>query len=225
METLLPLFPLGTVALPGTTLPLHVFEERYRVMVADLLSVADPEHRRFGIVAIREGYEVGPHETRSMYRTGCVMQLTTADRHPDGRYDVTAEARARFRVLATDTEQPYVRARVEVLPEAAGGSETELAEAASEALSVYEAYRAGVEDLGDVDPGPPPFADDLAGLSYALAAAAFLPLPDRQQLLEAPTTRARLELVRRRLDAELRAMRAVPSLPATQIARSAWSPN
>jgi hypothetical protein len=224
MDTLLPLFPLGTVALPGTTVPLHVFEERYRALVADLLA-ADPEQRRFGIVAIREGYEVGSHETRSMYRTGCVMQLTGADRQPDGRYDVTAVAHSRFRVLATDTERPYVRAEVELLPEDPGGSETDLAEAATAALATYETYREGVEDLGDVDPGPPPFADDLTGLSYALGAAAFLPLPDRQKVLEAPTTHARLELVRRQLDAELRAMRAVPSLPATEIARSGWSPN
>lgn len=225
METLLPLFPLGAVALPGTTVPLHVFEDRYRALVADLLSVADPDQRRFGIIAIREGYEVGPHEARSMYRTGCVMRLTAADPHTDGRYDVEAVGEGRFRVVETDTALPYVRARVELLPEDPGGTDSELAEAVSSALAVYEDYRAGVEDLGDIDPGLPPFAEDLAGLSYALAAAAFLPLPDRQQLLEAPTTHARLQLVRRQLDTELRAMRAVPSLPAMQIARSGWSPN
>lgn len=222
---LLPLFPLAAVALPGTAVPLHVFEERYRAMVADLLAVADPAERRFGVVAIREGYEVGPHEARSMYRTGCVMQLTAADPHADGRYDITAVGQSRFRVMSTDTERPYVRARVELLPDDPGASETELAEAASSALAAYETYRAEVEDIGDIDPGRPPFADDLSGLSYALGAATFLPLPDRQRLLEAPTTHARLELVRRQMTAELRAMRAVPSLPATEIARSGWSPN
>jgi uncharacterized protein len=225
MESLLPLFPLGTVALPGTTVPLHVFEDRYRALVADLLAIGDPEQRHFGIVAIREGYEVGSHEARSMYRTGCLMRLTTADRHADGRYDVAALGQARFRVLATDTRRPYVRARVELLPEDAGGSRSELASAAADALAAYEAYRAGVGELSGADPGPSPVIDEVTDLSYALGAATLMPLPDRQQLLEAPTARARLALVRHQLEAELRAMRAVPSLPATEIAMSGWSPN
>jgi Lon protease-like protein len=55
----LPIFPLNTVVFPGVTLPLHIFEERYRAMVRHLLDVPDQTLRLFGIVAIREGYEVG----------------------------------------------------------------------------------------------------------------------------------------------------------------------
>jgi hypothetical protein len=62
-------------------------------------------------------------------------------------------------------------------------------------------------------------------LSYALAATCSLTLPERQQLLESPTTLERLGLLRRLMRQELRAMAAVPSLPATEVARSAWSPN
>jgi Lon protease-like protein len=224
VETLVPLFPLGTVALPGTTVPLHVFEERYRAMVGDLLEMTDPRERLFGIVAIREGYEVGPHEARSMYRVGCLMRLTEVSQHPDGRYDVTAVGQSRLRVVATDTSRPYLRGQVEVLEDQHGGSLGELAEAAAAALTAYEAYRSAVAHLG-AEPEGPRLPHDVVALSYALGTGALLPLSERQRLLESPTARDRLELVRRQLRSELQAMQAVPSLPATEIARSGWSPN
>src|SRR5216684_677688 len=60
MTWTLPLFPLGTVLYPGLLLPLHIFEERYRQLVHDLM--AEPEPRCFGVIAIREGRETGDHE-------------------------------------------------------------------------------------------------------------------------------------------------------------------
>jgi uncharacterized protein len=224
MDALLPLFPLGTVAIPGSTVPLHVFEERYRDLVSDLLAEPDPEARRFGIVAIREGYEVGAHQARSMYRTGCLMQLTSAERHDDGRYDVVAVGRSRFRVLETDTTRSYLRARVEGVGEALGGSAAQIAEAVSDVLGVFAAYRGSIAGLAALGP-PPTLPRDPTELSYALGSATLLPLGERQRLLEASTTLDRLALVRRQLNAELQAMRALPSLPATEIARSGWSPN
>jgi Lon protease-like protein len=62
VDARLPLFPLDTVLFPGTVLPLHVFEERYRLLVRDLL--AGPEPRRFGVVAIELGHEVGARTAR-----------------------------------------------------------------------------------------------------------------------------------------------------------------
>jgi uncharacterized protein len=225
VDQLLPLFPLGTVALPGMTVPLHVFEERYRALVGDLLARPDPGDRRFGIVAIREGYEVGAHEARSMYRTGCLMQLSASECHPDGRYDIAAFGRARFRVVATDASKPYLRATVEMLTERPGGSPRELDRAAAAAAAAYETYRSGVSGLAGNELGRPASSEDPTALSYSLGAVTLLPLSERQQLLEATTTLERLQLVQRQLAGELRAMRAVPSLPATEIARSGWSPN
>src|SRR3954449_6958301 len=115
MAELLPIFPLNVVAFPGMTVPLHIFEERYRALVRHLLTLPGPADRLFGIVAIREGYEVGSHEARSMYRTGCVVQLTTAEEYDDGRFDIAAVGRHRMRVMETDTEEAYLRARVEHL--------------------------------------------------------------------------------------------------------------
>jgi Lon protease-like protein len=77
VSTRLPLFPLGTVLFPGVLLPLHVFEERYRSMVRDLLD-APAEERRFGVVAIREGREVGADGIRALHAVGCGIRATGA---------------------------------------------------------------------------------------------------------------------------------------------------
>lgn len=224
MERLLPIFPLGLVAFPGMALPLHVFEDRYRALVRDLLALEDPEERTFGVVAIREGYEVGSFEARSMYRTGCVMQLRVVESYPDGRFDISAVGRGRMRVLDTDTERPYLRAEVAALT-APVEDPVDVAEQAARTLAAFQLYRAHVSELrGDeVMTGTLPADPEL--LSYSLAATCSLPLVDRQHLLEAPSTTERLGLLRRQLRAELRAMQAVPSLPATEVARTGWSPN
>jgi Lon protease-like protein len=224
---LLPLFPLNLVAFPGMTVPLHVFEDRYRALVRHLLDVPEPAERLFGIVAIREGYEVGSHEARSMYRTGCVVQLVTAEEYDDGRFDIAAVGRHRMRVLSTDTEQPFLRGTVTSLAEPPGDDEARLAtaERAARTLATFEEYRRVVGELrgGPVMTGGLPRDPEL--LSYALAATCSLTLPERQQLLESPSTVERLGLLGRMMREEIRAMQAIPSLPATEVARSAWSPN
>jgi Lon protease-like protein len=224
MPDLLPLFPLNVVAFPGMTVPLHVFEERYRAMIRDLLAVADPSERLFGIVAIREGYEVGSHEARSMYRTGCVMQLSTVEEYDDGRFDIAAVGRHRMRVTGTETTAPYLRAEVEPLLDE-GPPSVDTARAAARALAAFGDYRDLVSAMrGDeVMTGALPRDPDI--LSYALAATVSLTLRERQQLLESPTTAERLGLLRRMMLQEVRAMRAVPSLPATEVARTGWNPN
>ncbi len=224
MADLLPLFPLNVVAFPGMTVPLHVFEERYRALVRRLLSEPVPAERLFGIVAIREGYEVGNHEARSMYRTGCVVQLTSVEEYADGRFDIAAVGRHRMRVVATDTTEPYVQAEVEHL-DRVEGPDPDTAREAARALAGFEEYRTLVGQLrGDpVMVGSLPRDPEL--LSYALAATCSLTLPHRQQLLESPTTVERLALLRRLMREEVRAMQAIPSLPATEVARSGWNPN
>lgn len=220
----MPLFPLNAVAFPGTAVPLHIFEERYRVMVRDLLEISDPADRVFGIVAIREGYEVGSHEARSMYRTGCVMQLLVAEEYDDGRFDLHTVGRSRMRVRQTTTGKPYLTAEVDAYPPDDAPLE-ETMEAAARALATFDEYRTTVGELrGDeVMTGSLPRDPEL--LSFTLAATCALTLAERQKLLESPTTLERLGLLRRLMRHELRAIRAIPSLPATEVARTAWSPN
>jgi Lon protease-like protein len=224
MPDLMPLFPLNVVAFPGMTVPLHIFEDRYRAMIRDLMAVEDPAQRLFGIVAIREGYEVGSHEARSMYRTGCVMQLSTVEEYDDGRFDIAAVGRHRMRVTGTETTAPYLRCEVEHLLDDPTPS-VDTAKAAALALAAFGDYRDLVSAMrGDeVMAGALPRDPDI--LSYALAATASLTLRERQQLLESPTTAERLGLLRRMMRQEVRAMRAVPSLPATEVARTGWNPN
>jgi uncharacterized protein len=224
MADLLPLFPLGMVPFPGMSVPLHVFEERYRALVRRLLEQPRSAQRLFGIVAIREGYEVGSHELRSMYRTGCVMQLVSVEEYDDGRFDIVAVGRHRLRVLGTDTSEPFLQAEVEHLPVDPGDA-LDSAREAARTLAAFEEYRTLVSRLrgDDVMTGGLPRDPEL--LSYALAATCSLTLRERQQLLESPTAADRLELLRRLMRSEVRAIRAVPSLPATEVARSGWSPN
>jgi Lon protease-like protein len=224
MPDTLPIFPLNVVAFPGMMVPLHIFEDRYRALVRHLLSLPGPSDRLFGIVAIREGYEVGSHELRSMYRTGCVVQLTTAEEYDDGRFDIAAVGRHRMRVMSTDASGDYLVAEVEHL-DAGGGSALDTAHEAARTLATFEEYRTLVSGFrgDDVMTGRLPRDPEL--LSYALAATCSLTLRERQQLLESPTSLERLGLLRRMMRQEVRAMRAVPSLPATEVARSSWSPN
>ncbi len=219
----LPIFPLNTVLFPGVTLPLHIFEERYRSLISGLLELPEEDDRVFGIVAIREGYEVGSRGVHSVQRLGCSAQLTSAQRYDDGRFDIEVVGRRRFRVDALDTGGEYLVGEVAWMDEPAGDSG---AEAAARALQTFEAYRGALAELTGRDITTA--ADvpvDPTVLSYELAAACMLTQQDRQALLEADDSAARLRLATKMMRAEMTAIRALPSLPATEVARTGWSPN
>jgi Lon protease-like protein len=220
--TQVPLFPLNTVVFPGVVTPLHIFEERYRVLVRELLTVESVFDRVFGVIAIREGYEVGEHGMQSVHRVGTLVQLTEAEAYDDGRFDIEIIGRQRLRVIDSDNSGPYLRGDVELLADIDEPGAQADAEAT---LATFERYRTFLSELrgGSVLAGEMP--SDPAYLSYALASTCLLTLPQRQQLLEAETAVDRLARLRRTLHDEIRAMRALPSLPATEVARTRWSPN
>jgi Lon protease-like protein len=220
----LPIFPLNTVVFPGVTVPLHVFEDRYRALVHHLLTIADKPQRLFGIVAIREGYEVGTHGVQSVHRVGCVVQMTSVDPYPDGRFDIEVVGRRRLRLDGLDTSGAYLVGDVESVEEPPDVSPAALEEA-RRAQETFTRYRRQLSEMrgGEVLDGPLP--QDPEFLSYSLAATCLLTLSERQELLEAPTAVERLVMLRHTLREEMRAMQAIPSLPATEVARTAWSPN
>lgn len=225
----LPLFPLGSVVFPGASLPLHIFEERYRVLVRRLLA-APAEERLFGTFAIREGYEVGSHGVHSVHRTGCLLQLTEAVELEDGRFDVLAVGRGRIHLEGIESAaSPYLVGAVQLLPdpEPRLGSPEHTAEleAARAASERFEEYRVALTALRGASVLEGELPEDPRWFSYALAATCLLTLRERQTLLEADTTLARLQLLAHGLRGELRAMQVVPSLPATEVARTRWSPN
>src|SRR5207237_9984441 len=96
MSDLLPLFPLPNVVLfPNVFLPLHIFEPRYREMIADALA-AD---RMIGMVLLRPGWESDYDGRPPVYRVGCSGVITHADRLPDGRYTIVPTGVDRFGIF------------------------------------------------------------------------------------------------------------------------------
>ncbi|MGH3424679.1 MAG: LON peptidase substrate-binding domain-containing protein, partial [Nocardioidaceae bacterium] len=119
MATSLPIFPLSSVVFPGVTVSLHIFEDRYRELISHLLEKPE-EERTFGIVAIREGYEVGDTGVQSAHRVGCEVRLGSVDSYDDGRYDVEVVARRRVRLDAMVSSDSFMWGQVEYLPEVDG---------------------------------------------------------------------------------------------------------
>jgi len=125
---LLPLFPLSVVLLPATPLPLHIFEERYKQMMSDIM----PDSAEFGVVLAKDD---------GIVNIGCTA---TVDRilqqYPDGRMDLVAVGQRRFRIVSLDEEQPYLRAEVEYF------NDDEVSDVPAElrqtAITAYEKLRA-----------------------------------------------------------------------------------
>src|SRR6201991_2167738 len=118
MGEMLPLFPLGAVLYPGMLLPLHIFEERYRQLVSDLLDGADP--RRFGVIAIRKGRETGVDGVSALYEIGCTATLRQIAKYEDGQFDIVTVGSQRFRLTGLDDSREYLQAEVELLDESTG---------------------------------------------------------------------------------------------------------
>jgi Lon protease-like protein len=217
----LPMFPLNTVLFPGLSVPLHVFEDRYRALVHHLLRVDEPADRVFGSVAIREGYEVGDHGAQSLFRVGCRVQLTEVESHSDGTFDIVAVGLERIQLERLDTTGSFPVGHVVESPEEATPVDEQLLE---RARATFTAYRSALAEIR-TDPYAGALPKDPTYLSWTLAACAPLPMPERQALLEAEDAATRLILVTDLLRQELRAMNVIPSLPATEVARTRWSPN
>lgn len=226
MPTLLPLFPLGSVLLPGLALPLHVFEERYRQLVRDLLALPEPS-RRFGVVAIRQGHEVGSGGVRdlsALHEVGCVARVRRIEAFDDGRFAVVSTGAERFRLRGLAGGAPYLVGEVDWLPDDQGPAE----ESALHARAVRAAFGDYLQALATASEeavDPPDLPTDPLVLSYAVAATVVVDLEERQRLLAAPD-------VVRRLNAELALLRRETTLlttlgaaPAPELARGPISPN
>ncbi|MGH3793985.1 MAG: LON peptidase substrate-binding domain-containing protein [Pseudonocardiaceae bacterium] len=218
MAETLPLFPLSTVLLPGASLPLHVFEPRYRQLTVDLVTGAVPG-RSFGVIALRPGYEEGTEQ--ETHDIGCTAILREARRLPDGRFDIITRGGKRFRLLDVDEHTaPYLVGSIEWVPDDDPPAEQHrlLPMLAGAARAAHRRYCATAWQHGDWDE---PAADVApAALPHLLAADCLLTLEDRQALLEERCPADRLRLVRGLLVREaefLRQLRAVP-VPLSQFA-------
>ena len=219
---MLPLFPLTTVLFPGMRLPLHIFEQRYQKLVADLLE--QPEPRQFGVIAIRKGRETGVDGVTALYDVGCVATVRQVDPREDGQFDLLTVGTQRFRLLRMDRSRPYFQGEVEPLDEETGDA----AVAAYATRRVQGAFRGYLNALADRGGGVirvTDLPDDPLLLSYVVGAAMIIDLPDRQSLLAAPDAVTRLRAERALLARETGMLRATTSRPAPDFKYETHSPN
>ena len=239
MSSRLPLFPLGTVLVPGLVLPLHIFEPRYRALVRTMDALPEDE-RIFGVIAMRSapvatdtttapdddgegGEALPPGEAAGgapvLYEVGCTAQVQEITTYEDGRSDLVTVGQDRFRLLrlVPDAGTPYLTADGDLLGEPDG--ESDLGHLAELVGLRFAAYR---ERLRVEQSGVP---TDPRVLSYLVSAAAVLELRERQGLLEAATTADRLRAEIALLRREIGLLDAFSAMPAMDLARQPIAPN
>ena len=193
--TVMPMFPLGSVLLPGGVLPLHVFEPRYRALVEACVAAEDHE---FGVVLIERGHEVGGGDERR--DVGTVARMVQVAQTEDGRYAVISVGTHRVRVKAWLPDDPYPLADVDDWPDDEPDDPAVDALVAELTPRVRRAAALALE-LGDPVGDPQSeLSDDALVASYQLAALAPLSVVDRFDLLCAAGPAERLRLLRDRLD-------------------------
>jgi Lon protease-like protein len=166
-----PLFPLGLVLLPGEAVPLHIFEERYKLMIGECLD----EEREFGIIWLAED---------ALKEVGCAARITRVlERFDDGRLNILVEGTAPFRLDRRIGELAYPAGDVELLDDEPDADEDALDRTRS-------AYADLVEQVTDTRPEPEALGELGA---YGMAATLDIALPAKQTLLELRSERARLE--------------------------------
>jgi uncharacterized protein len=202
MSDLLPLFPLPNVVLfPNVFLPLHIFEPRYREMIADAVK----SDRMIGMVLLCPGWERDYEGRPPVYPVGCSGVLTHVERLADGRYNLVLRGLERFRIVEEDHDRSYRRAIVEPLEEQPLGPEARQAirnyRSKLESLLAPAAERAGGLRDPEADPAalraaaeqkiPSAMSDE--DLVNALAQYLDLEPLEKQALLERPGLRTRAE--------------------------------
>ncbi|HEY7788992.1 MAG TPA: LON peptidase substrate-binding domain-containing protein [Vicinamibacterales bacterium] len=197
----IPLFPLPNVVLfPNVFLPLHVFEPRYRRMVADALA----GDRLIGIVLLKPGWEPEYEGAPAVYPVGCTGLITHAEPLDDGRYNIVLRGLDKFRIVEESEGPGYRRAQVDVLLETIAADDrtpirgqrrrleallTPAIEVGSDPVSCTVDHGRKKQDLTPLV--PPSMADE--DLVHTLAQYLSLEPLERQALLERDGVRARAE--------------------------------
>ena len=199
---------------PGLVLPLNVFEERYRVLIRDLLDLPEPE-RRFGVVTIRQGREVGADGITALYDVGCVAQLRHVEPQDDGRFEIVTLGVQRFTLAGVQDDRPYLTGQVQLLDDEPGEDAEGLAAAVQLAFWDYVAAlaTAGGESIEVAE-----LPADPQVLSYLIAATVLLDVADRQALLGKPDGAARLRAELGLLRREAVLLRTLAAAPAPELA-------
>ena len=174
----IPLFPLGVIVLPGMSLPLHIFEERYKLMIAECLAQDKP----FGIVLF---------DGQSLHTVGCMARVTeVTKRYEDGRMDIMTRGGQRFIIQKLITEKPYMEAYVDFYEDVDQTSLNELQPLLKEAEDLLKE----LSKLGQLTQGLylPPQSSPLE-LSFAIASLEGFTVAEQQQFLEMTSTAERIK--------------------------------
>jgi len=219
----MPLFPLGLVLYPGVMLPLHIFEDRYRQLVRDLLDMQDGT-RLFGVVAIKAGREVGTEGITALHEIGCTAELRYAEAYEDGRFDIIVTGMTRFRLLEVERSAP-MRADVDLLTDDQSPQAATLAGRVARQFVSYREALLFAQGMPDEDDDAPELPDDPSELAYLVAAAMILDLSDKQLLLAAPTVDDRLRLELTLLKREASMVGGLGLRPAVELPRTPYASN
>ena len=161
---------------------------------------------------------------RSLYEIGCTATVRRVERHEDGRFDIVTVGTQRFRLLGLDQTRPYLQGEVELLSEepadpAAAGPAVRLIQAA------FREYLDALTEWGGATVRIEELPDEPELLSFIVAAAMIIDLPERQAMLAEPDTLRRLALQRALLSRETAMLRTTTSRPAPDLRNTPYSPN
>jgi Lon protease-like protein len=196
VSRVLPLFPLHVVLFPGRPLPLHIFEPRYRDLLADCLA----SDRRFGVVAIRYGR--AERGRANVYDVGTVAEIVRVERLEDGRANIVTRGAERFRITELLDDHDYMTARVELLEERT--ADAGAGRLVAVLRNMLEAY---LEDIGAGEQLAGRLPSNPSALAWLAACAAELHLSEQQQLLEIDSLSERLRATIRFLRREHKLLR------------------
>ncbi len=173
----LSLFPLNTVLFPGMPLALHIFEERYKLMISECIETRKP----FGVVLIKHGAEA-LGRLAEPHLIGCMAQITQVQHLGEGRMNIAAVGRERFRILSLDHGLPYLVGRVEEYP-LSGWGEQAIFPTAEKLRPFIARYMQELSRLEGVDLDPEQIPDEPVKLAYFGDALLQAPAEQKQNLL------------------------------------------
>ena len=188
-DVTIPMFPLSLVLFPGQILPLHIFESRYRTMVEEIIDAG----RKFGVVLIERGSEVGGGETRK--NVGTLAEIIDSEKSSDGRWLLITKGTKRIQISKWLEDSPYPRAEISFVDD-----EESVNCDREEWLKTVNHMRRVLAILAELGDDVSPFSieiseDPLLG-SYEMSSVIPVTPFDSQKLLEADSVKKRCDLLK-----------------------------
>ena len=184
---MIPIFPLEDVMLfPEMSVPLHIFEPRYKAMIADALK----GDRIIGMVLLRPGYEKDYERSPSVFQIGCAGVINEVEQLPNGEYNITLGAVTKYRIMREEASRPYRIAHVTPIADLVEEADRPALHARRQRLEALIRQSGGRTGIAAA---PPNISDER--LVNGIAQLAHIDELDRERLLEAPNPLARADVL------------------------------